>query len=134
MVADNSKVVDRCIIVLNQMIPRIPLPHNVCLIIGEWFDFDNLVGPDVAATAWRIACNGWIPASLCCFCLGFILPCNRQNISIWHWFNIVMSDGIHRRVFPRPFSRSVPRDAFNFSSNASATEITNRLLTNIGGS
>ena len=131
MVSNDAIIIFRSIIILDKVVPCMPFPNNVRLIVFQWLDFDNEIRPHIGVTAWCIACYGGVSSRLESLFLCLVFPCDGENVSVWHRFDIVVCDVRRRGKLPRPFRSSIPSNPFNFTCSSTAAEVAYRLLRDI---
>ena len=96
------------IVVLDEMIPHVPLPDDAAAVGPLRFDLDDLVRPQPGLRR-QVG-----PAARAVGFLGALgLPRDGENVPIRQWLDVMMEQMICRREFPIPQKFSVPRKFLN---------------------
>ena len=90
VVSYDPVVVHGLVVVLDQVVPSVPLPHDLSVIATHWFDLDDSIGPHIVLAAGRVACYGWVSSRLEGFLFRSFLPSDQQNVPIWHGFDVMV--------------------------------------------
>ena len=96
------------IVILDEMIPHVPLPHDARIVGPSRLDLDDFVRPDPGL-------RGQVrpPAHAVRFLRTLGLPRDGENVPIRQWLDVMMEQMICRREFPIPQKFSVPRKFLN---------------------
>ncbi len=127
MVFHRAVIVLARVVILDQVVPSVPLPYNFSIIGPHRFDLNDVVGPNVVLPAGGVAGNGGVSPCLQGFCLCFVLPSDHEDVAVRHGLDVMMGNVLLAVVGPRPLQGAIPRDTFHFAGGAPAGEVADRV-------
>ena len=90
--------------ILDKVVPNVPLPDNIRLIGPNWLDLDDMIWPQLILGHFlRVSTR----LNRLFLTLGF--PSNHEKITIWQGFDIMVATLIVANVVPFPFHLTIPR-------------------------
>ena len=127
VISDDSVVCKCRVHVLNQVIPRMPLPDDGSTAVARRLDLDDVIGPQlVVGEQPRIT-----PRSRR-FCDTFQFPGHEQQIAVGKWLHIMMMLNLCTGVFEVPQQGSIPGDPLH--STTGSTRRDRRITRDSSGS
>ena len=72
--------------ILDEVVPNVPFPNDVCITSSDRLNLDNVVWPQLI-----LAQLIGVAPCLNRFFLTLCLPCNHQEITVWQRLDIVMT-------------------------------------------
>ena len=108
MVLHHTKIVLGGIVILNQMVPSMPLPNDVRAVGTHRLHLDDVVRPNVVLTPGGITGDLGVTSRLQRFLLCSLFPGDHEDVAVWHRFDVMVRDVQIAVVRPRPFQRTVP--------------------------
>jgi hypothetical protein len=82
------------IIILDEMIPHVPLPHDASIVGPSRFDLDDVVGPNPG-----LRCQVWPPSHAIGFFRALGLPRNGENVPVRERLDVVVQKVMLVREF-----------------------------------
>ena len=118
VIRHNTKVALPRVVILDQVIPKVPLPNDLSASRAIGLNFDHVIRPDfVVLDQLRIAPGGDRLFG------GFQLPGDHENVAIREYFEIVVQAMVFVGILKIPEQVSFPVEPPNALSYATTAEV-----------